>query len=82
MLTPQALLVLHCGLNILIIKKQLWQRLTSIFDVTLSPNFKVGNLTIIPELRLDAGKDEIFEKSDGTGTKTTVTGILAATYHF
>jgi Putative beta-barrel porin-2, OmpL-like. bbp2 len=55
---------------------------TSIFDVTLSPNFKVGNLTIIPELRLDAGKDEIFEKNDGTGTKTTVTGILAATYHF
>jgi Putative beta-barrel porin-2, OmpL-like. bbp2 len=56
---------------------------TSIFDVTLSPNFRVGNLTIIPELRLDAGKDAIFEKSDGiTGTKTTVTGLLAATYHF
>ncbi len=55
---------------------------TGIFDFTLSPNFKVGNLTIIPELRLDAGKDEMFEKSDGTGTKTTVTGILAATYHF
>ena len=55
---------------------------TSIFDVTLSPNFKVGNLTIIPELRLDAGKDEIFEKSDGTGTKSTVTFLLAATYHF
>lgn len=55
---------------------------TSIFDVTLSPNFKVGNLTIIPELRLDAAKDEIFQKNDGTTTKSTVTGILAATYHF
>lgn len=55
---------------------------TSIFDVTLSPNFRVGNLTFIPELRLDAGKDEIFEKKDGIGTKTTLTGILAATYHF
>ncbi len=55
---------------------------TSIFDVTLSPNFRIGNLTIISELRLDAGKDEIFEKNDGTPTKTTVTGILAATYHF
>ncbi len=55
---------------------------TSIFDVTLSPNFKIGNLTIIPELRLDAGKDEIFEKSDGSPSKSTVTGILAATYHF
>ena len=55
---------------------------TSIFDVTLSPNLKVGNLTIIPELRYDAGKDAIFEKNDGTATKNTVTGILAATYHF
>ncbi len=55
---------------------------TSIFDVSLSPNFKIGNLTIIPEVRLDAGKNEIFEKNDGTLTKSTVTGILAATYHF
>ncbi|MEP6465549.1 MAG: outer membrane beta-barrel protein [Parafilimonas sp.] len=55
---------------------------TSIFDVTLSPNFKVGNLTIIPELRLDAGKDNIFFDHDGNSTKSTFTGILAATYHF
>ena len=55
---------------------------TSIFDLTLSPNIKVGNLTIIPELRLDAAKDEIFQKNSGAGTKSTVTGILAATYHF
>jgi hypothetical protein len=55
---------------------------TSIFDLTLSPNFKVGNLTIIPELRLDAAKDEIFLKNSNTGAKSTVTGLLAATYHF
>ncbi|MEP7251452.1 MAG: outer membrane beta-barrel protein [Ginsengibacter sp.] len=55
---------------------------TNIFDVTLSPNFRVGNLTIIPELRLDNSKLAIFEKNDGTATKSTVTGILAATYHF
>lgn len=55
---------------------------TSIFDFTLSPNFKIGNLTIIPELRYDAAKNTIFEKNDGTATKNTVTGILAATYHF
>lgn len=55
---------------------------TSIVDVTLSPNFKIGNLTIIPEIRLDAGKDEIFFKNDGTTAKTTISGILAATYHF
>ncbi len=54
----------------------------SIFDITLSPNFRIGNLTVIPELRLDVGNNEIFEKNDGTPTKSTVTGILAATYHF
>ena len=55
---------------------------TNIFELTLSPNFKVGNLTIIPELRLDNAKDEVFVKNDGSGTKSTVSGILAATYHF
>ncbi len=55
---------------------------TSIFDVTLSPNIKVGNLTIIPELRVDAGKDAVFEKNNNDLTKTTFTGLLAATYHF
>jgi hypothetical protein len=55
---------------------------TSIFDLTLSPNFRVGNLTIIPELRLDASSDEVFEKSDDTPIKTTVTGLLGVTYHF
>lgn len=55
---------------------------TNIFDVTLSPNFRVGNLTIIPELRVDAAKKTIFEKNNADATKTTVTGLLAATYHF
>jgi len=55
---------------------------TSIFDVTLSPNFKVGNLTIIPELRLDAAKDAVFQKNDTSPAKSTFTGLLAATYHF
>jgi hypothetical protein len=55
---------------------------TSIFDVTLSPNFKIGNLTIIPELRFESGKDEIYFDGDGAPTKSTFTGLLAATYHF
>jgi hypothetical protein len=55
---------------------------TNVFDVTLSPNFKIGNLTIIPELRYESGKDEVFFTHDGNTTKSTFTGILAATYHF
>ncbi len=55
---------------------------TNVFDLTLSPNFKIGNLTIIPELRMDSGKDDLFTDHDGNATKSTFTGILAATYHF
>jgi len=55
---------------------------TNIFDLTLSPNFKVGNLTIIPELRFETAKDNVYVKNDGSPTKSAVSGILAATYHF
>jgi len=55
---------------------------SSIFNLTLSPNIKVGNLTIIPELRFENAKDEIFFDHDGAPTKSTFTGLLAATYHF
>ncbi len=54
-----------------------------VFDLTLSGILKVGsNLTIIPELRLDNGSKDFFVKSDGTATKSTVSGILAAVYKF
>lgn len=52
------------------------------FETTLSLNFKVGGLTIIPELRLDSGKEEMFIKNDGTLNKSTVTGLVAAVYKF
>ncbi|HXB43626.1 MAG TPA: outer membrane beta-barrel protein [Puia sp.] len=55
----------------------------NVFDLTLSGIFKIGsNLTIIPELRLDDGSKDFFSKSDGTTTKSTVSGLLAAVYHF
>ncbi len=55
---------------------------TNIFDLTLSPNIKVGNLTIIPELRFENAKDAIYEKGNQSSTKSTVSAILGATYHF
>lgn len=55
---------------------------SNVFDITLSPNFRLGNLTIIPELRLDAAKDDVFTHHDGNPATNTLTGILAATYHF
>ncbi|HEX5151959.1 MAG TPA: outer membrane beta-barrel protein [Parafilimonas sp.] len=55
---------------------------SNIFDLTLSPNIKIGNLTIIPELRFETAKDEIYFDHDGDPTKSTFTALLAATYHF
>lgn len=58
---------------------------TNIFDFTLSGNIHIDNLTIIPELRMDAAKDPLFYKNaDGSlpTAKSTGTFILGATYHF
>ncbi len=53
-----------------------------IFATTLSGNIKVDNLTIIPELRLDNATGAVFNKGDGTSTKSTASFILAAVYKF
>jgi hypothetical protein len=43
---------------------------------------KIDNLTIIPELRLDAAKNAVFQKGDGTASKSYASFILAAVYKF
>jgi hypothetical protein len=53
-----------------------------IFANTLSLNFKVDNLTIIPEFRIDNASEEIFMKKDGAPTKTAANVLLAAVYSF
>jgi hypothetical protein len=58
---------------------------TNIFDLTLSGDIHIDNLTIIPEFRIDAAKDPIFYKNADTffpSAKSTGTFILGATYHF
>lgn len=54
----------------------------NVFATTLSANFKISNLTIIPEFRLDKGSEPIFTKHTGTATKSTATALLAAIYKF
>ncbi len=55
----------------------------TIFASTLSGNFKVGNLTIIPEFRLDNSSNKtFFLNKDGVGAKSASSFILAATYKF
>jgi len=58
---------------------------TDIFDITLSGNIHIDNLTLIPEFRLDAATEPLFytnnDKLDPTA-KSTGTFIFAAVYHF
>jgi hypothetical protein len=53
-----------------------------VFASTLSANFRISNLTIIPEVRLDNASKEIFVKESGATTKNTATLLLAAVYKF
>jgi hypothetical protein len=55
---------------------------TDVFEFTVSPNIKFGNLTIIPELRMDNCKTAIFKNHDYNNTRSAIAAILAATYHF
>jgi hypothetical protein len=52
----------------------------TVFANTLSLNFKEGNLTFIPEFRLDSASENIF--TDGAPQKTTAYVLLATTYSF
>lgn len=53
-----------------------------IFATTLSANFKVGPLTIIPEFRLENASREMYFKDDGSGSKSTASMLMAAVYKF
>lgn len=54
----------------------------NIFANTLSLNYKVGPLTLIPELRIESAQSGIYLKKDGAATKSTATALLAAVYKF
>jgi len=56
--------------------------LKHVFAPTLSANFKVNNLTIIPEFRLDKAGNSVFYKSATEQTSSSGSFILAAAYHF
>ncbi len=56
----------------------------NVFANTLSANFKIDNLTIIPELRIDnaISSPGLFTKSNGDAIKSTSGFLLAAVYRF
>ena len=55
---------------------------TSVFTPTLTANYSVGDLTIIPELRLDSASEDLFLDADGAATEGLTSFNLAAVYTF
>lgn len=53
-----------------------------IFAATLSANIHLSNLTLIPEIRLDNASENIFQKNDGSATKSAGNVLIAAVYKF
>jgi hypothetical protein len=62
--------------------KTIYYGTKNIFANTLSLNAKVGPLTIIPELRLESAQSDFYLKGNGTGTKSTISGLVAVVYKF
>lgn len=55
---------------------------SSVFATTLTSNIKIGDLTIIPELRLDSSSDDFFLDKDLDAQKSLSSFVLAAVYKF
>lgn len=54
----------------------------SIFATTLSANFRIHSLTIIPEFRLDSASEDIFTDEDGGSKSSAFNFLIAAVLAF
>ncbi|MDP2059036.1 MAG: outer membrane beta-barrel protein, partial [Flavobacteriaceae bacterium] len=54
-----------------------------VYEVTLSGNYTIGGLTIIPEFRIDTASEDVFINADRSGLKPNLGSfVLAAVYKF
>jgi hypothetical protein len=54
----------------------------AIFANTLSANFRVGGLTIIPEVRFETSSEKVFFDSESAAKSSAASVLLAAVYKF
>jgi hypothetical protein len=54
----------------------------NVIAITASGNWKVGPLTIIPEIRFDKTSEDSFFDDDGEATDSMISATLAAVYKF
>lgn len=55
---------------------------SNVIGNTLSLNYKVGNLTIIPEFRIDIASEDVFVDTDFVQKGTNTYALIATTYSF
>ncbi|MEM1121214.1 MAG: outer membrane beta-barrel protein [Bacteroidota bacterium] len=55
---------------------------TNASDFTLSGNYSIGNLTIIPEFRIDTNENDVFTDGDGNASSSLASFVLAFAYGF
>ncbi|WP_460217836.1 outer membrane beta-barrel protein [Psychroserpens sp. MEBiC05023] len=55
---------------------------SNVFAATLSANYKVDDLTIIPEIRLDSWNEDTYIDNDMNPTKSLASFLVAAVYKF
>ena len=55
---------------------------TNASDFTITANYSVGNLTIIPEFRIDTNDEDVFLDSDGAASSSLASFVLAFAYGF
>jgi len=55
---------------------------SNVTGITATANIKAGALTLIPEIRFDNAKYQVFTDSDGAPTKSAGQFVLAAVYAF
>ncbi|MEO6136473.1 MAG: outer membrane beta-barrel protein [Ginsengibacter sp.] len=55
---------------------------TDIFETTLSANFKIDNLTIIPEIRFESAGTKMYSSHNENMVNKTGNFLVAVVYHF
>jgi len=54
----------------------------NVFDLTLTGNYSIGNLMLIPELRIDSASENTFIDNNMDASKSLSSFLLAAVYNF
>lgn len=62
--------------------KTIYYGTKSIFANTLSLNYKIGPVVIVPEFRFETADSDIYSKGDGTIGSSTATALVAFLYKF